>query len=277
MPSVYERGALPHTRGPQRGSRVGGPAPARRSWGPHARLPPPLKLRRGSPKRLRREGCRSVHPNAQEPRVGDPGSQARRARLPLYGAYNENKILVMRRIAVQPPVACQRRFAADRRCRVWPDPIRRCGKNCSRQPERSANPRTICEYASAHTFCSLGSQSDMPRQRRVYEPGLSLHVIQRGNNGGDIFAATADYLRRLTLIGDASRRERVDIHGFVLMTTHFHLLVTTQGEKTLARFMQRVNGQYAQYYNRQHGRIGTVWNGRYRGILIRDERQWLTC
>src|SRR5438045_7710422 len=117
----------------------------------------------------------------------------------------------------------------------------------------------------------------MPRQRRVYEPGLSLHVIQRGNNGGDIFAATADYLRLLTLIGDASRRERVDIHGFVLMTTHFHLLVTTQGEKTLARFMQRVNGQYAQYYNRQHGRIGTVWNGRYRGILMRDERQWLTC
>src|SRR5947207_3056255 len=96
MPSVYERGALPHTRGPQRGSRVGGPAPARRSWGPHARLPPPLKLRRGSPKRLRREGGRSFHPNAQEPRVGDPGSQARRARLPLYGAYNENKILVMR-------------------------------------------------------------------------------------------------------------------------------------------------------------------------------------
>src|SRR5436190_1377060 len=117
----------------------------------------------------------------------------------------------------------------------------------------------------------------MPRQRRVYEPGLSLHVIQRGNNGADIFAATADYLRLLALIGAASRRERVDVHAFVLMTTHFHLLVTPHDENTLARFTQRVDGQFAQYYNRQYGRIGTFWNGRYRGITIRDERQWLTC
>jgi putative transposase len=76
---------------------------------------------------------------------------------------------------------------------------------------------------------------------------------------------------------EASRRERVDVHAFVLMTTHFHLLVTPQYERALARFMQRVNGQYARYFNRQHGRIGTLWNGRYRGIHIWDERYLLTC
>jgi putative transposase len=117
----------------------------------------------------------------------------------------------------------------------------------------------------------------MPRQRRVYEPGLSHHVIQRGNNRGDIFVATADYWRLLTLVGAASRREQVDVHGFVLMTNHFHLLVTPQGKNALPRFMQRVDSLFAQYYNREYARIGTFWNGRYNGIPIGDERQWLTC
>ncbi len=117
----------------------------------------------------------------------------------------------------------------------------------------------------------------MPRQPRVYEPGISLHVIQRGNNGSAIFAENVDYWRLLALMRSASRIEEVHVHGFVLMTTHFHLLVTPQREQALARFMQRVDGEYAQYYNRQYGRMGTIWNGRYRGFSIRDERRWLTC
>jgi putative transposase len=117
----------------------------------------------------------------------------------------------------------------------------------------------------------------MPRQPRVYEPGVSLHVIQRGNNRAAIFEEISDYCRLLDLIRDACRRERVDVHAFVLMTTHFHLIVTPHHERALPRFMQWVNGQYTQYYNRQHGRIGTLWNGRYRGIHLRDERYWLTC
>jgi REP-associated tyrosine transposase len=117
----------------------------------------------------------------------------------------------------------------------------------------------------------------MPRQPRVYEPGLSLHVIQRGNNRGGVFAENTDYCRLLALMRKASCRDGVDVHAFVLMTTHFHLLVTPQHEWSLARFMQCIDGEYAQYFNRRHGRIGTLWNERYRGIHIRDEQYWLTC
>jgi len=61
------------------------------------------------------------------------------------------------------------------------------------------------------------------------------------------------------------------------MPNHFHLLVTPTASNGLPRFMKALDGTYVVYYNRRHQRIGTLWNGRYRGILIEDARYWLTC
>jgi len=117
----------------------------------------------------------------------------------------------------------------------------------------------------------------MPRRLRLFVIGLSVHVIQRGNNRGSIFGVQSDYENFLELLTRASRKYAVFIHAFVLMTTHFHLIATPTSEEGLPRMMKALDGGYVRYYNRRQQRVGTLWNGRYRGLPIDDERYWLTC
>jgi putative transposase len=117
----------------------------------------------------------------------------------------------------------------------------------------------------------------MPRAHRVFPRGLSVHIIQRGNNRGAIFDLPTDYEHFLELLWRTARKYAVAIHAYVLMTTHFHLMVTPTSEAALPKMMQALDGGYVRYYNRRQQRVGTLWNGRYRGLVIDDERYWLTC
>jgi len=117
----------------------------------------------------------------------------------------------------------------------------------------------------------------MPRCPRPFVSGLSHHVIQRGNNRSAMFRAPHDYRSFLELLGDASGRCHVDIHGYVLMTTHIHLIVTPSTASSLPRMMKRISEIYVRSFNRQYERTGTLCEGRYRGSLIQDEKYWLTC
>jgi len=117
----------------------------------------------------------------------------------------------------------------------------------------------------------------MGRAPRIFVEGVSLHIIQRGNNRGAIFQREVDYQVLLTVLQRAASRHGVAIHGYVLMTTHFHLIATPKSDKATAKMMKDADGFYTRYFNREYGRIGTLWNGRYRGIPIESERYWLTC
>lgn len=68
----------------------------------------------------------------------------------------------------------------------------------------------------------------MARQPRFVLPGQPQHVIQRGNNRQDIFCSESDYLFYLEKLKDAAEKHQCDIHAYVLMTNHVHLLVTPQ-------------------------------------------------
>ena len=70
---------------------------------------------------------------------------------------------------------------------------------------------------------------------------------------------------------------RLRVHGYALMDTHYHLLVTPPDPVCLPATMKELGGRYVRYFNRRYERIGTLWNGRYRDLLIHDERYWLTC
>jgi len=119
--------------------------------------------------------------------------------------------------------------------------------------------------------------ADMPRCPRVFVPGLSHHVIQRGNNRGAMFRAPHDYRFYLELLGNASRRCGVDIHGYVLMTNHVHLSATASTATALPETMKRIGEVYVRSFNKQYDRTGTLCEGRYRASLIEDENYWLTC
>jgi putative transposase len=117
----------------------------------------------------------------------------------------------------------------------------------------------------------------MPRKRRLYFPDVSLHVIQRGNNRGAIVIDDTDRKIFMAFLRHAAYRNGLTIHGYALMDTHYHLLVTPADAQALPDTIQEFGGRYVQYFNMRHRRIGSLWSGRYRGLLIMDERYWLTC
>ncbi len=117
----------------------------------------------------------------------------------------------------------------------------------------------------------------MPRHRRFVEPNVSLHVIQRGNNRMTIFEDDADFELFVTLLKSSMQRYEVMVHGFALMSTHYHLVLTPPDKKRFGAAMKLLDGQYVRYFNRKNDRIGTVWNGRPNGIGLHDSVYWLTC
>ena len=117
----------------------------------------------------------------------------------------------------------------------------------------------------------------MARLPRLTLAGYPHHVIQRGNNRQPIFATTADYLHLLALLDENTKKFNVDVHAYVLMTNHFHLLVTPETDKGLPLLMQAVGRSYVRYFNDRQSRSGTLWEGRYRSTLIETDRYLLAC
>lgn len=75
------------------------------------------------------------------------------------------------------------------------------------------------------------------RQWRIEYSGAFYHVMSRGNAGQDIFLRNRDRRLFLELLGKMSVRFRIEIHAYVLMNNHYHLLIRPR-EKNLSRGMQ---------------------------------------
>ena len=117
----------------------------------------------------------------------------------------------------------------------------------------------------------------MARLPRLTVPGYPHHVIQRGNNRQAIFASNADHQMLLALLDENARKFSVAMHAYVLMTNHFHLLVTPSTTDGLPQMMQAVGRRYVRYFNDRQARSGTLWEGRYRSTLIETDRYLLAC
>lgn len=117
----------------------------------------------------------------------------------------------------------------------------------------------------------------MARLPRFVLPGHPQHLIQRGNDKNAIFIADEDYGYFLEILGRGCKKHNCDVHAYVLMTNHVHLLITPYTEDALGKLMQFVGRYYVQYFNSQYARTGTLWEGRYKATLIDSEQYLLTC
>jgi putative transposase len=117
----------------------------------------------------------------------------------------------------------------------------------------------------------------MARQPRFVLAGHPQHVIQRGNNRGVIFVAEEDYRRYLEILTEACERFDCEVHAYVLMTNHVHLLVTPHRGEGISKVMQSLGRKYVQYFNYRYRRSGTLWEGRYKSTVLDSERYLLTC
>lgn len=117
----------------------------------------------------------------------------------------------------------------------------------------------------------------MARLPRLVVPHQPHHVIQRGNDRQLIFREEADYQVFLKWLGEAARQFKVAIHAYVLMPNHVHLLATPSDSVGLGRMMQWVGRYYVPYFNLKYGRVGTLWQGRYKATVIDSERYFMIC
>jgi len=117
----------------------------------------------------------------------------------------------------------------------------------------------------------------MPRRPRIFVPGLPVHVIQRGNNKGQVFFGPKDAQQYLDWLAEASALHGIQVHAYVLMTNHVHLLVSPETAHSLPRAMRHVNWRYSRYINDTQSRTGSLWEGRYRACLIEADDYFFAC
>jgi putative transposase len=117
----------------------------------------------------------------------------------------------------------------------------------------------------------------MARTARLIVPNQPHHIIQRGNNRQQIFRDDDDFRKFSGWLLDAARLFKVAVHAYVLMDNHIHLLASPSDEIGLARMMQWIGRHYVLYFNRKHGRTGTLWEGRYKTSVIDSDNYFLAC
>lgn len=107
----------------------------------------------------------------------------------------------------------------------------------------------------------------MSRPLRIAFPGAIYHLTSRGNARGLIFLDDDDRQQFLRLLAFCVERFRWICHAYCLMDNHYHLLIEMP-EANLQEGMRQLNGVYTQKLNRRHARVGHVFQGRYKAILI---------
>ena len=117
----------------------------------------------------------------------------------------------------------------------------------------------------------------MARLPRIDLPGVPQHLIVRGNNRSAMFRDDADRSMFLQCLGEALDACSCDVHAFVLMTNHVHLLATGHLRGEISELVQRLGRKYARLVNMRWGRTGTLFEGRFRSYPVETEAYLLTC
>lgn len=107
----------------------------------------------------------------------------------------------------------------------------------------------------------------MARKPRLHYPGAFYHVILRGNFRQEIFFSNEDRFRLYLLLQEGVERYQYGIHAFCLMPNHVHLAIQV-GHVPLSRIMQNLCFRYTRWVNQQQERVGHLFQGRYKAVLL---------
>lgn len=117
----------------------------------------------------------------------------------------------------------------------------------------------------------------MPRPKRLNIAGVPQHLVQRGNNRQVCFQQQADYRLYLKLLKVACRRHYCDVHAYVLMTNHVHILMTPHKPEGASLVFRDLGRDYVRQFNKRHRRTGTLWEGRFKSSLVDTDQYLLAC
>jgi putative transposase len=114
----------------------------------------------------------------------------------------------------------------------------------------------------------------MARPLRIEYDGALYHVTSRGNERKAIFKTDADRKLFLDTLAQVTKRFHWVCHAYCLMKNHYHLVIETP-DGNLSKGMRQLNGVYTQDYNKRHRRVGHLFQGRFKGILVQKDSHFL--
>lgn len=121
---------------------------------------------------------------------------------------------------------------------------------------------------------------------KIYVHDTFYHIYNRGVNKRRIFIDDQDYavflnlLKRYlseTAIKDSKGRTYESLHGkvelvsFCLMPNHFHMLLYLHEPAAITRLLRSVVGSYTVYFNKRHGRVGHLFQDRFKAVEIDND------
>ena len=110
----------------------------------------------------------------------------------------------------------------------------------------------------------------MGRPLRLEYSGGLYHLTSRGDRREDIYESDNDRIMFLKILGEVCLSYNWVCHSYCLMSNHYHLLIETP-DANLSQGMRQLNGVYSQKFNRNHKRVGHVFQGRYKAILVEKD------
>jgi len=110
----------------------------------------------------------------------------------------------------------------------------------------------------------------MARALRIKYKGALYLITSRENERKNIFGNDHDRYFFINTLKDSLNIYKVILYSYVLMSNHFHFLLETP-LANLSEFMRQFNITYISYYNRRYNRVGHLYQGRYKSILIQKE------
>ena len=114
----------------------------------------------------------------------------------------------------------------------------------------------------------------MARPLRLEYDGALYHVTSRGNEKKPIFRDEIDRDIFLEILTTVNKRYNWLCHAYCLMNNHYHIVIETP-DGNLSKGMRQLNGVYTQAFNKRHHRVGHIFQGRYKAILIQKDSHLL--
>jgi REP element-mobilizing transposase RayT len=110
----------------------------------------------------------------------------------------------------------------------------------------------------------------MARPLRIEFDGAFYHVTARGNDKKRIFLDDEDRDLFLDILAGVNHKYNWLCHAYCLMNNHYHLVIETP-DGNLSKGMRQLNGVYTQAFNKRHSRVGHIFQGRFKAIIVDRE------
>jgi putative transposase len=99
----------------------------------------------------------------------------------------------------------------------------------------------------------------------------------RGNQKQITFIKEEDFAKYLDLLRHYKREYGFKLYGYCLMPNHVHLILEVEDGIDLSKIMQGLNQAYTLWFNKKYEKVGHLWQGRYKSMVIQKNKYMLDC